>query len=353
VQIVTDKGVVKAGLVDRLRSSLEPAGLEVVVFDGVAPNPTEQNVTDGTAHYHDHGCDFIVGVGGGSALDVAKAVRLQATHERPLSEYTSENGGWEKITPDLPPLIAVPTTAGTGSEVGRGAVITMAATGRKALVFSPYLIPTIALCDPELTVGLPPHLTAWTGADALTHNVESYLSNVYHPICEGIALQGVRLCFEHLPRAVAHGEDLDARQGMMMAATLGAIAFQKDLGAAHSLSHPLSVQHGLNHGLANAVMLPPVLRFNLPVSAAKMRDLARMIGEDTAGLSVEEAAERFIDRVEDLLRQINIPQRLSELGLQREDLGRLVPDAVADPCHEYNPRPCTEEDLRRLYEEAL
>ena len=353
VQIVTDPGLVRTGLIDRLQQPLEQAGVEWFLFEGVDSNPVDGNVADGVAHFRDHDGDSIVGVGGGSAMDVAKGIRIQATHSLPLVEYTTEYEGWTRITPDLPPLITVPTTAGTGSEVGRGAVITMAATGRKALIFSPHLLANVALCDPELTVGLPPSLTAWTGADALTHNVESYLSRPFHPLCEGIALQGVRWCFAHLPRAVAQGEDMEARQGMMMAALMGGIAFQKDLGAAHSLSHPLSVHCGLNHGLANALALPPVLRFNRSVSAAKMADLARALGEDTAGQSEDQQAAVFINRVEELLRQIGIPGTLTELGRSQVPIDRLVDDAVADPCHPYNPRPCTAEDFRRLYEEIL
>lgn len=353
VQIVADPGVVKAGLVDRIQLALKEAHLHGFVFDGVAPNPVEQNVLDGVAHYKESGCDVIVGIGGGSSMDAAKGIRLKSTHDLPLSEYTTDNEGWNKITPRVPPMISIPTTAGTGSEVGRGAVITFESTGRKALVFSPNLLADVALCDPELTLGLPPHITAWTGADALTHNVESFLSNVYHPICEGIAHQGVRLCFQHLLEAVANGSNVEARQGMMMAALMGGIAFQKDLGAIHSLAHPLSVHCGLNHGLANAVMLPHVLRFNLATGAENMALLARGIGEDTGTLSAEDAGQRFIARIEKLLREINIPPTLSELGVRAEDLERLVPDAFADPCHSYNPRSCTAEDMRRMYEEAM
>ena len=353
VQIVTDAGLVRAGLIDRIRRPLEEAGLDAAVFQGVRPEPVEANVLEGVAHYREARCDLIVAVGGGSSMDVAKAIRVKATHGLPLVEYTTAREGWTKIGPDLPPMIAIPTTSGTGSEVGRSALVIVEATGRKASIFSPHLIPNLALCDPELTLTLPPNLTAWTGADALTHNVESYLSNVYHPICEAIALQGVGLCFEHLATAVAQGDVSAARQGMMMAALMGGIAFQKDLGATHSLAHQLSVHCGFNHGLANAVMLPYVLRFNQAGSEAKLAELARAIGEETTGLDLDAAASRFVGRVEGLLGQIGIPPRLSALGVRPDQIDALASDAFADACHQYNPRACTAADLWGLYQQAL
>ena len=353
VQFVTDNGLVEVGLLDPIRELLESAGLSVFVFDGVSPNPVEQDVREGEAHFKANECDFVIGIGGGSSMDVAKTVRLKATHDLTLIEYTTEHEGWDKIGANLPPLITIPTTAGTGSEVGRGAVITMESANRKALVFSEHLLAGAVVCDPELTLGLPPNLTAWTGADALTHNVEAAISNVYHPLSESIAIQGARYVFQHLPQAVAESDDIEARQGMMMAAIMGGMAFQKELGAAHSLAHPLSVHHDLNHGLANAIMLPHVLRFNQSTSGEEMKHLVLSIGEDVTGMSIDEAAARFVARIERLLREIGIPAKLSEIGIQESDLDHLTEDAWDDACHQFNPRPCTAEDLRRLYEHAL
>lgn len=262
VLIITDKGMVKSGLVNKVTDNLRKAGLEHALFDGISPNPTEDNVYAGIERYCSERCDFIIGLGGGSSLDAAKAIRLKATHDLPLAEYDAQKGGAEKISPDMPGMIAVPTTAGTGSEVGRGAVITIKSTGRKTLIFGPYLIPSVAVVDPELTIGLPKTLTAYTGMDALTHNLESYLSIQYHPICDAIAIKGVQIAGAYLRRAVENGKDIEARANMMMAAMMGAIAFQKDLGVAHSLAHPLSTIAGIHHGLANAIVLPHTMEFN-------------------------------------------------------------------------------------------
>ncbi|MFA6032956.1 MAG: iron-containing alcohol dehydrogenase, partial [Myxococcota bacterium] len=226
------------------------------VFSGVSPNPTDAQADAGAAAYRAHGADSIVAIGGGSALDAGKAVQVRINHHEPMEVYDDNIGGDAKITGAIPPLIAIPTTAGTGSEVGRSAVITVAAAGRKVVVFHPKLLPVVALCDPELTYGLPPRITAETGMDALSHCIEAYMSKGYHPMADAIALKGIRMVADNLPTAVADGKNVIARQEMMAAAMMGATAFQKGLGVIHSLAHPLSSVAGVSHGLANAIMMP-------------------------------------------------------------------------------------------------
>src|SRR5260370_820913 len=239
--LVTDAGLVRTPLFERL-SKLIPG---TVIYSDVEPNPTERNVLGGVARYRESKCDGIVGLGGGSPLDVAKAIRLKITHEAPLAEYDDLLDGGNRISSNLPPYIAVATTSGTGSEVSRSAVITIEKTNRKTVIFSPYLIPSLALGDPELTMHMPPHITAGTGMDAFTHNVEAYLSKGYHPVCDAVALAGAQLVWENLPRVMDAPGDLEARSNMMMASMMGAIAFQKRLAPFHSLPHPLSSHSGI------------------------------------------------------------------------------------------------------------
>jgi alcohol dehydrogenase class IV len=350
--IVADPGVRAAGLLDRVTGCLTTAGFPYHVFEGVEPNPVEANVEGGASAYREGGCDGVVAIGGGSPLDVGKAVRLRVTHTGPLTQYDDTRGGSEKIHSGMPPMIAIPTTAGTGSDVGRSAVITMADDAgvvRKTVIFSPHLMPTLALCDPELTAGLPPRLTAATGMDALTHNIEAYLSLGDHPLCDAIALEGTRLAITHLRTATQNGEDLGARAGMMMAAIMGATAFQKGLGATHSLAHPLSSLVGLHHGTANALLLPAVLRFNRPVSEQRMADLARaarLTDDATSG------AHALINTVEQLNKDLSLPIRLRDVGVSQDQLFALAGLAIQDGCHLLNPRPCTEGDLLALYQES-
>ena len=351
--LVTDRGVVGSGLADRISAEAKRAGLAVTLFDGVSPNPVEQNVFDGLEKYRAGKCDGIIALGGGSALDTGKAVRLQVTHGLPLEEYDDLVNGGEKIGPDLPPMVAMPTTAGTGSEVGRSAVIILKATDRKTVIFSPYLIPSVAIADPELTLGMPPGLTAGTGLDALTHNVEAYLSLGYHPMCDAIALHGTRLAVRNLAAAVRDGKNLVARTEMMMAAMMGAVAFQKGLGAVHSLAHPLSSIANLHHGTANGILLPPVLEFNRLTSEERLRDIAVAMELDVAGKSASEAADEAIERVRRLLKEVGIPDRLSAFGITREMIPALAKKAMEDGCRLLNPRPCSEADMVALYERSL
>jgi alcohol dehydrogenase class IV len=336
--LVTDAGLARTPVFARV-ASLAPGA---VFFSGVEPNPTERNVLDGLAIYQQNRCNGIIGLGGGSPLDAAKAIRLKATHELPLAEYDDLLDGADRISANVPPYIAIPTTAGTGSEVSRSTVITITATNRKTVVFSPHLIPVLAIADPELTLELPPHLTAGTGMDAFTHNVEAYISKGYHPICDAIALSGARMVWENLPRVMADPRDIEARTQMMMASIMGAIAFQKGLGAVHSLAHPLSSDCGMHHGTSNVVLLPFVLEFNRPAVPQRLHDLeAQFGGGDIAA------------QVRDLNRRVGIAARLRDYGVTEAALPALADKAIQDGCHQLNPRPCTREDLLALYRAAL
>ncbi len=353
VLIVTDKGIVKAGLVEKVTDNLRKANVECVQFDGVTPNPTEDDVYAGVERYHSEKCDFIIGIGGGSSLDVAKAIRLKTTHHLPLEEYGVQRLSRCEMSPDMPDMIAVPTAAGTGSEVGRGAVITIKSTGRKTLIFAPYLIPNAAVVDPNLTIGLPKTLTAYTGMDALTHNLESYLSTQYHPICDAIAIKGIQLVSVYLRRAVENGKDIEARTNMMMAAMMGAIAFQKDLGVAHSLAHPLSTIAGLHHGMANAIVLPHTMEFNLEDAKERLRDIAGALGVNVLSMSLDDAAQTAIVQVKQLSKDIGIPEKLRDVGISDDVIPQLAKQAMEDGCHLTNPRKCKEEDMVYLYNKTL
>lgn len=351
--IVTDRGVVRAGLV---RQALDALGSDTAaaVFEGVEPNPTEQNIADGTACYMDNRCDGVIAVGGGSALDAGKIIAMRPTHPLPLEVYDDLKDGQRLIGSGFPPVIAIPTTAGTGSEVGRSAVITLKATDRKTVIFSPHLLPKVALCDPALTRNLPGHITAATGADALTHCVEAYLATGYHPMCDGIALQGAMLAHRYLLRAVTAGEtDMEARTQMMMAAVMGATAFQKGLGATHSLAHPLSSVAGVPHGMANAILLPHVLRFNAETVPERLQALGGAMGMRVQDTPPHEGARLMIEEIERLFQAIGIPASLFEAGVREEMLPALVARALEDGCHLSNARPCSGDDFHRLYNAAL
>jgi alcohol dehydrogenase class IV len=333
--LVTDAGLASSEILKKILKLIPNAA----VYSGVFPNPTEQNVFDGVTAYNENGCDGIIGLGGGSPLDAAKAIRLKITHPLTLAEYDDLIGGDANITDDLPPYVAIPTTSGTGSEVSRSTVITLAATNRKTVIFSPHLIPTIAIADPELTLGLPPKLTAGTGMDALTHNVEAYLSRGYHPMCDAIAMAGTQLAWDNLQKVMENPSDLDARSNMMMASIMGAVAFQKGLGAVHSLAHPLSSDCGMHHGTSNAVLLPVVLEYNEPVVSRRIKEL---FGDADAA-----------DQIRALNVRLNIAPRLRDYGVTEEILPELADKAIEDGCHQNNPRPCTREDLLALYRAAF
>jgi alcohol dehydrogenase class IV len=350
---VTDPGVVECGLAERVIPQVQCAGLALRLFSEVSPNPVEKNVLDGLESYRQGNCDAVIGLGGGSPLDTAKAIRLAATHPLPLDQYDDQLNGGDKIGANLPPMIAIATTAGTGSEVGRSTVIILKSTDRKTVIFSPHLMPNVTLADPELTLGMPPKITAGTGLDALTHNVEAYLALGYHPLCDAIALQGTRLAIRYLSRAVNEGRDLEARTNMLMAAMMGAVAFQKGLGAVHSLAHPLSSMANLHHGTTNGILLPHVLEFNRASSEDRLHDLALAMDLDVSQQSASQAANAVIARVRTLLDEVGIPSRLTAFGVTREMIPALAQKAMQDACHLSNPRRCSEADMAALYERAL
>jgi alcohol dehydrogenase class IV len=353
--IVTDRGIAPLPMLAAFIADLP--GLDVAVYSDIWGNPVKSQVTNGEVAYRAHRADAVIGLGGGAALDVAKAIALMATHEGDVLEYAWDHPQVRPIERDLPYFVALPTTAGTGSEVGRSSVISDDATHIKKIIFSPRLLARAVFADPEFTLDLPPHITAATGMDALTHNVESYLSPAYHPLCDGIALEGVRIAARSLRTAVREPHNLRARSDMMMSSMMGAIAFQKDLGAVHSCAHALSTVADLHHGLANGIMIDHVMRFNLPSAIEKMAELARAVGAAVEGVLPEARAEAFIDWLARLKADLSIPAKLSDYAAKRRvtraDIAALVDVAINDTCHQTNPRPCTREDFERIFNAAL
>jgi len=349
--VVTDPGLPPTPAFALLRRALGEAGegKDWMVFTGVRPNPEESDVVAGAEAFRDGGCDGVVAFGGGSALDAGKAVRLFV--KRPdlkLKDYD-----WAADWSGLSPCVCIPTTAGTGSEVGRSSVIVPEGQKAKGVFFQPNLLAALVILDPEVTRGLPPGLTAATGADALTHCIESYTCPVFHPMCDGIALEGVALVVKALPRAFRDGNDLEARGVMLVAASMGAVAFQKDLGTAHSLAHALSAVCGMHHGTANALVLPEVMRWN----AARKPGLYRRVGL-ACGLDVVEDTGADADRktvafVTTFLKGLGLGDGLAARGVREDQLDAVSDTAFADPCHKTNVVPVTREDLRSLLKEAL
>ncbi|MCW5626298.1 MAG: iron-containing alcohol dehydrogenase [Burkholderiales bacterium] len=342
--IVTDRGIRASGLLDRLQTALDPS-LGFEVFDGTPPNPTEAAARLALAQYRSANADGIIAIGGGSSIDLGKAVALMATHPEPFGQYAVVEGGGPKITAAVAPLIAIPTTAGTGSEVGRGSII-VCDDGRKLGFLSPHLLPKVAICDPELTFGLPAGLTAATGMDAIAHCIETFLSPLVNPPAEAIALDGLGRAMAHIERATADGRDRDARWNMMMAAMEGALAFQKGLGAVHALSHPLGALHDLklHHGTLNAVLLPAVLRFNAPAVGDKLSRLAVAMGLP-ADADVAEA-------IMDLNTRLELPPGLRAMAVPRDALDSIAAAAPKDHSHGTTPRKPTVAEYRALLDEA-
>ncbi len=345
--VVTDPGVAKAGLCERVLAVLAGAGLRCARFEDVQPNPTDRDASEGLAAYRAGDCDGLVAIGGGSSIDAAKLVQVLTTHPPPLSRYDDAAGGDRFLKDDMPPLVAIPTTAGTGSEVGRSGVATLPETGRKTVIFSPFLMPRVALCDPELTLGLPPGLTAWTGMDAFTHALEAYLATGFHPLADAVAIDAIQRVVRALPAAFHDGKDLAARTDMMIAAIEGAMAFQKGLGASHALAHALTPISGVHHGLANAIVLPEVVRWNRPAAAPRLARVAIAMGEPERG-SEEALSERAVERVRTLARDLGIPARLRDAGVEEHHLPLIARKAFEDASHRTNPRTCGEGDLLAL-----
>ncbi len=342
--IVTDRALGALPVLAEFKTQL--AGLEVAVFSGVFGNPTCSQVMDGAAAFKAHGADCIIGFGGGAALDVAKVVGIAATHPGDILEYVWDHPQVRAIDQTLPYFVALPTTSGTGSEVGRSSVVSENDTHLKRVVFSPKILARCVFADPELTLGLPPAVTAATGMDALTHNIESYLSPAYHPLCDGIALEGTRIAAAALLSAVNEPANLQARSDMMMSSMMGAIAFQKDLGAVHSCAHALGAVCDLHHGLANALMIDTVLAWNYQAVPAKFDELAHVCKLSGGGAAL-------VPWLKALKASVGIHGGLAAHGVKPEQLARLVEVATADICHQTNPRPCVAADFERLFRAAM
>lgn len=344
--VVTDPTVRNLDFFKNILADLQAKGLSVEVFSGIHKNPVKSDVLAGGDLYKGTNRDSIIGIGGGAAMDVARAIALRINHHRDLFDYDDLIGGDQYVTEDVPYFITVPTTSGTGSEVGRSAIISEDETHRKRILFSPKLLAKIVFADPELTMDLPPFVTAATGMDALTHNMEAFIAKGFHPMAEGIALEGMTLINQSIERAV-NKPDLESRSKMMIGSLMGAVAFQKGLGVVHSLAHPLSSLLDTHHGLANAVNLPYGMRFNYPGFESAFRRMCRTmeINGDTG--------EAMIEHLFALNKSIGLPVRLSAIGVKAEHIETLADLAFADFCHPNNPKPVSREDFKQLYLSAL
>ena len=345
--LVTDRGLRDMEITTRTLDLLEEAGLGRAIFAEVDPNPNDRNAEAGVAAYREGGHDGVVAFGGGSGLDLGKLVAFQAGQTRPMWDFEDIGDWWTRADASaIAPIVAVPTTAGTGSEVGRASVITNAETEEKKIIFHPKMLPSVVICDPELTVGMPPKITAGTGLDAFAHCVEAFSSPHFHPMSQGIALEGMRLVKTYLPRAYADGTDIEARGQMMAAAAMGATAFQKGLGAIHALSHPIGAIHHTHHGTTNAVCMPAVLRFNRPAIETRFDQAAAYLG-------IAGGYEGFCAFVDRLNAEMGIPRGLSGLGVTEPAVDRIVAGALKDPSTGGNPVEMTEENTRALLLEIL
>jgi len=344
--IVTDDTVAQLNFFKEIIHDLKKKNISAEVFSNIHKNPVKSDVYKGTEVYDNTKRDSIIGIGGGAALDVARAVVLRVNHREDLFKYDDLIGGDVYITNDVPHFITIPTTAGTGSEVGRSAIIADDETHQKKILFSPKLLAKIVFADPLLTMELPPFITAATGMDALTHNMEAYLAKMPHPLCEGIALEGISLINQSLEKAV-NKPDLESRSKMLIASLMGAVAFQKGLGVVHSLAHPLSSLLDTHHGLANAVNIPYGMEFNIEGFEYKFIRIAR-----TLELK-EETGKAVVKYLFDLNAKIKIPHKLSDIGVKNEHIETLADLAIADFAHPNNPKPVSREDFRNLYRKAL
>ena len=341
--LVTDKGLANLPITERALDILEAEGLGRGLFSDVDPNPSELNLAAGVDAYKEGGHDGVIAFGGGSGLDLGKMVAFHANQTRPIWDFEDVGDWWTRADADvIAPIIAVPTTAGTGSEVGRASIITNSQTHVKKIIFHPKVLPSVVICDPELTVGMPKFITAGTGLDAFAHCVEAYSSPHYHPMSQGIALEGMRLVINNLPRAYADGTDLEARAHMMSAAAMGATAFQKGLGAIHALSHPIGAIFNTHHGTTNAVCMPEVLKFNADVIRDRFNLAAGYLGIDGGFEGFQSFVQEFNDGFE-------IPRKLSEMGVTADKMDALVEGAISDPSCGGNPVELTRENLRHLF----
>jgi len=340
--LTTDRGLADMAITTTTLDMMEAAGLGRGLFADVDPNPNEKNAAAGVQAYRAGGHDGVIAFGGGSGLDLGKLVAFLAGQTRPLWDFEDIGDWWTRVDADaIAPIVAVPTTAGTGSEVGRASVITNSVTEEKKIIFHPKFLPTVVICDPELTVGMPDFITAGTGLDAFAHCVEAFCSPHYHPMSQGMALEGMRLVKEYLPRAYADGTDIDARAHMMSAAAMGATAFQKGLGAIHALSHPIGAMYHTHHGTTNAVCMPAVLQFNKPAITGVIEQAANYLG-------IKGGFDGFCTYVDDLNASLGIPKTLTELGVVNLDVERVVAGALMDPSTGGNPIEMTKENTTKL-----
>ena len=354
--LVTDPGLVQIGLPDSVKSTLTSSGLNIEIFDNVHPNPIDEDVTTGVEMYKSGGFDGIIALGGGSAMDVAKTIRFMAVHEPPLAQYDDALGGDAKIVNPMPPLFAIPTTAGTGSEVGRSSVITLKETGRKTIFFHPGLMPDIAVLDPKLTIGLPPHITAATGMDAFTHCAEAYLVDSFHPMADALAVEGMKMIVANLPKVLDEPGNLDARGKMLLAASMGATAFQKGLGMIHSMAHPLSAEFNIHHGLANALLIKFGMEFTiaktLETSNQALMEKLNLIGNIILNSTTEDIA-LLPENLNNFIHNLGISEGLEQHGILPNHISKLAQLAFEDSCHATHPFPVSIEDFHAVYTRAL
>ena len=345
--LVTDRGLATLPITASTLDLMASAGLGRAIFSDVDPNPNEHNLAAGVAAYKDGDHDGVIAFGGGSGLDLGKMVAFMAGQSRPVWDFEDIGDWWTRADARaIAPIVAVPTTAGTGSEVGRASVITNSQSQEKKIIFHPQALPSVVICDPELTVGMPPAITAGTGLDAFAHCVEAFSSPHYHPMSQGIAIEGMKLVIDNLLRAYQDGADIEARANMMSAAAMGATAFQKGLGAIHALSHPLGAMHHTHHGTTNAVCMPAVLQLNRPVIQQRFDQIAGYLG-------IDGGFDGFCNFVDEFNTSLGIPKRMSDLGVTNPDIDRLIATALQDPSCHGNPIPLTPQNTRSLFQAVL
>jgi len=347
--LVTDSGLSKSRIVVNVLNKLKEDGFLVELYSNVVGNPTGTNVTEGTDYYNKNNCDGVIAFGGGSGLDVGKAIAFMSGQTLPIWDFEDVGDNWTKANSEkIAPIIAVPTTAGTGSETGRASVILNEQTGIKNIIFHPKFLPSIVILDPVLTISLPANITAATGMDALAHNLEAYCAPGYHPMADGIALEGMRLINDWLLEAVNNGSNIEARQNMLTAASMGSTAFQKGLGAIHSLSHPVNAVNNVHHGLSNAIFMPYVLTFNKNVITKKIIKICEYLELK------DQSFDGFVNWVLDLRKKLNMPHKLSEVINEKDfDIERLSKMALADPSTEGNPKKLTQTDMKLMYQHSM
>jgi alcohol dehydrogenase class IV len=347
--LVTDKGLAKTDIVKKTLLILKEKNIITKLYSNVVGNPTGKNVNEGVESFKKDNCDGVIAFGGGSGLDVGKAIAFMSGQTLPIWDFEDVGDNWTKANDDeIAPIIAVPTTAGTGSETGRASVILNEETGVKNIIFHPKFLPSIVILDPVLTVGLPSKITAATGMDALAHNLEAYCAPGYHPMADGIALEGMRIINDWLLEAVNNGSNIEARQNMLSAASMGSTAFQKGLGAIHSLSHPVNALNNVHHGLSNAIFMPYVLTFNKDVIEKKIIKIC-----DYLELN-DRTFDGFINWILDLRKKLDMPHKLSEVIDEKDfDLDRLSKMALADPSTGGNPKKLTEADMKLMYQHSM